>query len=135
MRFLFRKHEPGQIEFALIYGGLAILLLAAARFLPVADMAPDCAFRTLTGLPCPTCGSTRCVTLLSEGRILAALAMNPLIAAVWGAALVAFVYRIAAMAFDFPRIELGLSSPERTTIRLLAIVLVLADWAYLISVL
>jgi hypothetical protein len=37
-----------------------------------------CAFRNLTGLPCPGCGMTRAFHLLVHGRIPEALQMNPI---------------------------------------------------------
>jgi hypothetical protein len=53
---------------------LAPVLPAFARF------APACPLHALTGVPCPTCGSTRAALSLFGGEPLAALAWNPLIA-------------------------------------------------------
>ncbi|MBU6401859.1 MAG: DUF2752 domain-containing protein [Verrucomicrobia bacterium] len=39
---------------------------------------PVCLFKTLTGWPCPFCGSTRCLTALGQGDLAAALRWNPL---------------------------------------------------------
>jgi hypothetical protein len=38
-----------------------------------------CPLHALTGVPCPTCGSTRAALALSHGDIAAALAFNPLV--------------------------------------------------------
>lgn len=40
---------------------------------------PSCPFRTLTGLPCPTCGTTHALMALSEGRWQEAWLMQPLV--------------------------------------------------------
>lgn len=40
---------------------------------------PLCHVRAATGLPCATCGSTRAVLALADGRIGSALAFNPLV--------------------------------------------------------
>ncbi len=63
-------------------GGIAVALLHLDR-LPVVV----CVFKGLTGLPCPTCGSTRALGRLFAFDLAGALAMNPL--ATLGAALVA----------------------------------------------
>ena len=42
------------------------------------DLIPDCAFARL-GIPCPSCGATRCVQSLFSGDIPSAFAYNPFI--------------------------------------------------------
>ncbi len=37
-----------------------------------------CVFKNATGIPCPSCGSTRAVLLLSKGDIVGAMLMNPI---------------------------------------------------------
>lgn len=44
--------------------------------LPV-DAVPSCPLRTLTGIPCPLCGSTRGVIAAVHGHLGHALALNP----------------------------------------------------------
>jgi hypothetical protein len=51
----------------------AALVLSVAPFTPV----PPCPLRTLTGVPCPLCGSTRGVIAAVHGHIGHALALNP----------------------------------------------------------
>lgn len=36
-----------------------------------------CIIKNVTGYPCPSCGTTRAVTLLSEGKIIESLLLNP----------------------------------------------------------
>ena len=53
---------------------------AAAPFArALAAGAPACAFRSLTGIPCPTCGGTRALLALGRLDVFAALAWNPLV--------------------------------------------------------
>ncbi len=40
-------------------------------------LLPACAFRSVTGIPCPGCGMTRAFLLLSELRVGGALSANP----------------------------------------------------------
>ncbi len=135
MRFTLRKKEPGSIEFALIYGGLAFLLLVAARLLPVMQFAPECVFRSITGLPCPTCGSTRSVVLLSHGHFCRAFAMNPAVTVAVLGAVFGFLYRIATLALELPEPAVRLSVPEKNFIRITAILVFLLNWIYLIKAL
>jgi hypothetical protein len=61
---------------------LALVLLVLVRWQPVVlTMARPCPFLALTGLPCPTCGTTRAALALSHGHLAAAFAANPLAAA------------------------------------------------------
>jgi hypothetical protein len=46
----------------------------------LARYSPDCWLRSLTGVPCATCGSTHAAVALAEGRWLDALGANPLAA-------------------------------------------------------
>jgi len=66
-------------DLGLIWGAVAI---AAALLTPVATrFAPDlpgCVFRELTGLPCPTCGSTHAALALARLDLPGAIAVNPL---------------------------------------------------------
>ena len=39
---------------------------------------PTCAFKLITGRPCPSCGSTRAALALARGDVGAAVAWNPL---------------------------------------------------------
>ncbi len=37
-----------------------------------------CLFKHITGIPCPSCGTTSSILVLFQGELLAALSMNPL---------------------------------------------------------
>lgn len=69
-----------------------MLLLAAGAWIlftfpPAAhSFYPRCVFRTVTGLECPGCGSTRALHALLHGRIGEAFRFNPLLFAVMIAA-------------------------------------------------
>lgn len=38
-----------------------------------------CPFRNVTGIPCPSCGTTEAIVLAVKGHIIQALAVNPLV--------------------------------------------------------
>lgn len=71
---------PGR-QLAFLWGGAALACAAAAPFArDLAAGAPPCVFRTLTGVPCATCGGTRALLALARLDVPAALASNPLVA-------------------------------------------------------
>ena len=132
MRLVLRRRIEGQIEFGLIYGFIVLTVLIAGRFLPVLAWAPSCAFHSLTGAPCPTCGGTRSVVLLSHGNIASALYMNPFVAVAALFAILYFFYSLITFVVDLPRINASLSGIEKDRVRLAAILLMLLNWLYLI---
>lgn len=103
--------------------GAGVLALEAAG-----SAVPLCRFHALTGLPCPSCGGTRGVAALLDGRLGAAFASNPLLlAALVTAALVLGVRLLTG------RLAVLETRPgERRWVWGALTALVLADWAYLV---
>ncbi|MGB8354106.1 MAG: DUF2752 domain-containing protein [Chthoniobacteraceae bacterium] len=95
---------------------------------------PACVFHQLTGMPCPTCGATRCVRDFIGGHFGAAFAWNPLVfCALTGIVLFDF-YALAVLLFRLPRARISITS--RTVgnwLRFAVIVLVATNWMYLIE--
>jgi len=131
MRFFLEKKAPNQIEFGLIYGVIALIILGAACWPPILTLAPDCVFKGLTGMSCPTCGSTRSLVYLSQGDIMPAFSMNPLVTLAMIAAVLYFLTTLVALAFDLSRITCTLTHKEKNIARAAAVMLLLAQWAYL----
>ncbi|HYA85860.1 MAG TPA: DUF2752 domain-containing protein [Nitrospirota bacterium] len=133
MQVTFSKRSTGQIEFGIIYGSMACLVIGAARVLPILSIAPSCVFKNITGIPCPTCGTTRSVVYLAQGKIATAYAMNPLAATVLIAAVLYFFYSVITLIFNLPRLGFILNHREKIAVQTTAIMLLLVQWAYLIS--
>ena len=55
------------------------MLLVAHFYERLPVQAPACGLRTATGIPCVACGGTRSMMSLSHGKVLEAIAFNPLI--------------------------------------------------------
>ena len=132
MRAFLEKRTPGRIEFGIIYGSIALLALCAVRLPSIITFSPSCAFKGLTGIPCPTCGSTRAVLHLSHGDILAALVFNPLISLCFLAAVLYFLFSLITLAPGIPRVGVAFSEREKNALRIGAVMLVLMNWMYLI---
>jgi hypothetical protein len=113
-------------------GGLAAMLAVGLLHL---DRLPltTCTFKAFTGFACMTCGATRALGLLFQGELAAALAMNPLatlamLAVVpWALADLALLARGRALGLD-------LAPAVARAARIAAVVLVGANWAYLLAV-
>jgi len=129
------KRKKGEVEYGIIYGGISLVALFIARTMPVLSFAPSCVFRAVTGIPCPTCGSTHSVVHLAQGEVSAAFMMNPLTTVCLTAAVLVFFYSLVTLSFDLPKISIMLSSKEETTLRVCVIILILVQWVYLITAL
>ena len=131
MRIRLKERLPHDIEFGIMYGGIAVLALMALRFTPVAHMLPGCVFKGLTSIPCTTCGATRSLLLLVNGEWAASLSMNPLVALCAAGACLVFPYSLVARLLYLPRPAVTLSARERVVAQVAAVALVLLNWSYL----
>jgi Protein of unknown function (DUF2752) len=130
LRLVARSDAP---PLGAIFGGIG-LLAAAAVWLLHLDRLPltFCLFKGFTGLPCPTCGSTRALAHLFGLDLAGALRMNPFTTLVavavggWALADLALLPRRQALGLEVsPRVAFGL--------RVGALALFLANWVYLIA--
>lgn len=118
-------------QLGLLWGGVALLLLGLA---PIggrlAGALPACPFRTLIGLPCMSCGTTRAALALAALEPLAALRLNPLATLGWaglvGGGLVAGSRAVLGRPIAAPRWNVSLKT------RLTLVSVGLGNWAYLI---
>lgn len=132
MRLIFTDRSKGEIEYGIIYGVIALIGLAGARFLPVSRIFPPCVFLGITGVPCPTCGATRSLIHLSHFDITAGLSMNPLVASAVMVAIIWLLYAAAALALSLPRPRPLFTPKERYAARIFLFVLAVANWIYLV---
>jgi hypothetical protein len=117
---------------AVLAGAYSAGGLAVARFAPgVTTLLPPCPLRALTGLPCPTCGTTRALLALVSGHPVAALLENAvgvvltaLATGIWGLGRLLVPRRVPRLA----------PAPDRETrwARVGAVALLL-NWAYLLA--
>jgi hypothetical protein len=127
------RGRPGAPPLGAIFAAIGLLAAAAVWTLRL-DRLPLtlCVFKGLTGLPCPTCGSTRALGRLFALDFAGALAMNPfttllaLVVAAWALADLALLPTRRALELDVsPRLGFAL--------RVGALVLFLANWVYLLA--
>lgn len=119
---------------------LALLWLVAAAsavalkplWLAIAPHLRPCIFRSLTGIPCPTCGTTRAATAFLDGNLLAALTANPL-AAIIGIVFVAGAPLAALWAVARWPVPVT-PTPLPVWSRAIVVALIVANWLYIISI-
>ncbi len=76
--------QQGRRQIALLWGAVSLaLVLLSPLGSWLAGGLPNCPFKSWTGLPCPTCGTTRAALTLAEFRPLDALLNYPLPTAAW----------------------------------------------------
>ena len=117
---------------------LALLWLAAAvsaivlrpLWLAASPHLGSCVFRSLTGIPCPSCGTTRAATAFLQGDLMTAFINNPL------AALAGLLFVVGApIAVIWTTAQWpvpSLSNPLPLWVRIGAVFLIAANWLYLI---
>lgn len=87
-----------------------------------------CLFHRLTGLSCPTCGSTRMTLSLLRGDVQAAVGSNPLVFAAAAVAGALLVMRLVAGR----AVRLELSRRQRLVVWLGLLAAFLGNWVYVL---
>lgn len=90
-----------------------------------------CVFKTVTGYPCPTCGSTRLAVNLLRLDIIAAFLCNPLVFLA-GLVFLVWVGYGLYMAVSGRKIQVSLTNREGLVLRLGLAILFILNWLYLL---
>jgi hypothetical protein len=106
----------------------AMLVGVSVLLKPAGSEASLCVFRNVTGLPCPTCGSSRAALAAVQGHPVEAIVFNPFVA-VAGALTIAWL----AVRVGFRRrIEINLAPRSRTLAWVVIGALFAVNWVYVI---
>ena len=134
MRFCVKRLAPGEINHELVWLTVSLVSLAlAAVWLTTGLPWPRCAFHEITGLPCFTCGMTRCGIEFFHGHFVAAFKWNPLVFMVL-CSLTAFdLYAFAALAARGPRLRICFDTQRaKAFVRIAVISALVLNWIYLL---
>lgn len=112
-----------------IWSPIILLAFAFARWFPFEKTPLPCPFRTITSIPCPTCGGTRAMIALARFDLPRAFEMNPLVAL---CGLLAALYLFHAIRVLFTRNPWRPELPRM--MRYVVIGAIAANWVYLIAV-
>ncbi|MBN1866726.1 DUF2752 domain-containing protein [Candidatus Sumerlaeota bacterium] len=134
MRFLWRRKHPGEFDHELVWSLLTLGAFGVARFLPAEGIGMSiCWFHGLTGIPCPSCGSTRSLIALAHGQWGEAAAWNPLASLFFVGMGFYVVYSAFTLLLRRPRLRLQFTSArERLALAAILVLAVTIDWIYLI---
>ena len=133
MELTYYRRKKGELNLPLVYllvAGAGLFSIAVLHFFHRLPHFP-CVFKAMTGLPCPTCGSTRIVTSLLDLDILAALHWNPLVF-LGGIAFFTWVVYGFYMLASGKKIRVRLSNKESLYLKLGLVLLFLLNWIYLV---
>jgi hypothetical protein len=123
----------GRTPLGAVFAGIGLVASAGVGLLRLDRLPfPVCYMKALTGWPCPSCGTTRALGRLFALDVAGAFAMNPLatflafLLAGWGLLDLCLVPFGRAL-----RLELSPESARRA--RFAALVLVVANWIFLMA--
>jgi len=129
----FRRAAQEERQLAWLWGLLALAAVALRPvWLALAPVAPRCPFKALTGLPCPSCGTTRAAVALLHGDVLGAMLSNP-VTALAGIAFVVGGAAAPLWALAGGRVPV-VPTPLPVTARAALAAILVGTWIYLIAV-
>ena len=135
MQIARRSLVPGETDHDFIWLTVSLGSLAlATAWLALGLPWPQCVFHELTGLPCMTCGMTRCAIQFFHGHFLAALKWNPLIFTALCGVMAFDLYAFATLTTGAPRLRISLSTQRaKAFVRVSVILAFVLNWIYLLS--
>jgi len=89
-------------------------------------------FKSLLGIPCPTCGSGRALEAFAHANFGKAAVMNPLFFLLMLVAAAAFFLSASGVVLKIPQPVVQFSARGGNLLRLIVIFVFLINWAFLI---
>src|SRR4030095_13248084 len=134
MRIVRRPLAPREINHELIWLSATLVSLGlAAAWFSLGLPWPICMFHELTGLPCVTCGMTRCAIEFFHGHFVAAFKWNPLVFAFICSVIAFDLFAFATLATRRPRLRIMFDQSEKRYARGTIVAALALNWAYLLS--
>ena len=122
----------GALPLGVIFGGMGLLGALAVGLLNLDHLGFSvCALKTVTGIPCPTCGGTRAIGCLARWDLVGALRMNPLVALAGLAAIPWFVAD-AVLLVRGRALDVSVSPRMASVLRVLTVAALGFNWLYLL---
>ncbi len=127
------ERNKGELILPLIYLAITTVISGGLYVMHLIHRVPTskCQFKSITGYPCPTCGSTRCVQSLLEFDVISAFLFNPLVF-IFGVFFVGWMLYGFYVLIQRKRIKLTFTDREGTYVRWGIAILFVLNWIYLI---
>jgi Protein of unknown function (DUF2752) len=135
MKITLRPLAPKETDFELLFVAVTLLVAVPCFAWLAMDLPwPKCLLRHLTGIPCPTCGATRCALALAHGNLAGAWIRNPFMFVCYVGTGLLDLYAATVVLFRLPRIRLA-NLPAEIKHRLCVIVAIALaiNWCYLLA--
>src|SRR4030095_6785317 len=134
MRIVRRPLAPREINHELIWLSATLVSLGlAAAWFSLGLPWPRGVFHELTGLPCATCGMTRCGIQFFHGHFLAALKWNPLVFTALCGVIAFDLYAFATLTTRALRLRISFCTQRaKTFMRTSVISALVLNWIYLL---
>jgi hypothetical protein len=128
------RQRAGDVDHEILWASVGgITLGGAVAWLRLFGPPPlVCPFRLATGLPCPTCGSTRALAALVAGHLARSLALNPAVLPGCIVAVGYMVYALIVVVFRLPRIRFVLGPGDIRAARWGVLAAAALLWSFLI---
>lgn len=135
MQILCRSRFPGELDHELVWLSVSVASLGmAAAWFTLGLPWPRCVFHDLTGLPCLTCGMTRCAIQFFHAHFGAAFQWNPLVFISLCLLSIFNVYALAVLILRAPRLRIRFDAQiERRATRFFVFAVLILNWVYLLS--
>src|SRR5438132_2074948 len=135
MQLTRRRLAPNELDHELIWLTVSLGSLAlAAGWFALRLPWPHCLFLAVTGHPCVTCGATRSAIAFFHADFWRAWKWNPLVFLFLSGLSIFDAYAFAVLVVRAPRLRIVQITPsEKSSLRLLAVILLLSNWIYLLS--
>ena len=132
MRLL--REVPPRPRWGFLFAIAGLALAAIIQALLPSRWQLFCPWRHWAGIPCPSCGATRCVAALLHGSVLDAFLHQPLFFLIACSVGVTWLWHGAALIFRFPIYRLQFESRcERFCAAGVGLALVGVNWLYVLA--
>ena len=135
MQLTRRPLAPNELDHELIWLTVSLGSLAlAAAWLALRLPWPHCIFLAVTGHPCVTCGATRSAIAFFHVDFWSAWKWNPLVFLFLSGLSIFDAYAFGVLVTRAPRFRVVQFAPaQKFFLRVLAVILLLSNWIYLLS--
>ena len=129
-----RPLRHGEVDHEALWSAvLAASALLGAACLALLGLPPiGCPLKSLTGVPCPTCGFGRGLLALSQGDVISAFGWNPLVPVGALGAAVYVMYALAALAAGRRLRVQVVTTAQARLLRWGSVVALAALWSWLL---